>query len=101
MHTDDYEVSLELLAPALSEQQIEDLLVRLVDLLTEEASELALGATGAIDGSVLELLFTVQAVDMADLYAKLRDVAVILRDSAGLDLASTTTRRGDRELAFA
>jgi len=101
MRTDHYEVSMELTSPDLNAEEVEELLVRLVDLLAAKASGLALGPTGAIHGSALELLFTVEAVDTAELHSKLRDVALVLRDSGGIKFADTSARRGNRELALA
>ena len=101
MRTDEYEISMELTAPRLSAPEKEDLLAHLVELLTTEAAGTALGPVGAIHGPVLELLYTVKAADTAELYDKLREVAIILRGSAG-DFAATSARRGGkRELALA
>jgi hypothetical protein len=103
MRTDEYEVSMELTAPGLRADKKEDLLAHLVELLTVDAAEFVLGPVGAIHGPVLELLFTVKATDTAELYDKLREVALILGGSAG-EFAATSARRGKRgkrELALA
>ena len=78
MQTDLYQVSLESRAPDLSPEDVEDRLVCLVDLLVEDASGLALGPAGSIHGSVLELLFTVEAVDIAELCSKLRELMLVI-----------------------
>lgn len=102
MTNQEYDVKLELDAEkGMSAEEIEDDLVRLVDALTEQAAGLALGPAGAIFGSTIEIGFTVEAVDLAEMYAKLHDVAVILRDTSGVEFAATSARRGDRELALA
>ncbi len=98
----EYQVILEMdIREGADPERVEDDLERLVDLLTEKAAGLALGPAGAIHGATLELLFTVQATDIAEMYAKLHDIAVILRDTGEVDFATTSARRGDRELAFA
>jgi hypothetical protein len=90
--TQPYEVSLELKTVDLGPEEIEDGLVGLVDLLLEKASSLALGPVGAIHGSELELLFTVEAKDAADLHSKLREIVLVLQ-AAGIELSATSARR--------
>lgn len=101
MRTDEYEISMELTAPGLSAEKTEDLLAHLVDLLTRDAAKLALGPVGAIHGPVLELLFIVKASDTAELYDKLREIALILGASEGEFAATSARRGGKRELALA
>lgn len=102
MAKQEYQVTLEMNAGAdVSPDEVEDDLERLVTALTENAAGLALGPAGAIHGSTLELLFTVVAVDTAEMYSKLHDIAVILRDASEADFTATSARRGDRELALA
>ena len=102
MGNQEYQVTLELNAGAgVGEQEVESDLVRLVDALSDEASELALGPAGAIHGSILEVGFTVEAADTAELYSKLHDIAVILRRTVNIDFTATSARRDDRELVLA
>jgi hypothetical protein len=67
-------------------------------VLNDEAAGLALGPVGAIHGSKLELIYSLEADDTADLYSKMRDVAVLLSEHGGIDLFASTARR---ELALA
>lgn len=103
MTTQEYEIKLELdPAAGVSAAEIEADLVRLVDALTNHAAGIALGPAGAIFGSRIELGFTVEAPDLAEMYTKLHDVAVILRDTSGVEFVATSAaRRDDRELALA
>lgn len=102
MEMHDYQIKLEMHGDeGVTDAQVEDDLERLVVTLIERAPGLALGPAGAIHGTTIELGFTVQAVDTAEMYAKLHDIAVILRDASGVDFATTSARRGDRELALA
>ena len=102
MEKPEYRVTLEVHArDEMSPEAIEDDLERLVAALLEKASSLALGPAGAIHGSTIEVAFTVEATDTAELYAKLHDIAVILRDHANVDFSATSARRDDREFALA
>jgi hypothetical protein len=97
-----YQVTFEIhVGEGVSPEGVEDQLERLVIVLIEKAAGLALGPAGAVHGSALELLFTVEAADAAEMYSKLHDIAVILRDTSEIDFAATSARRGDRELVLA
>jgi hypothetical protein len=96
-----YNVSLEMDVEGVNPDEVENALEGFVVLLTGKAVGLALGPAGAVHGGVLELLFTVEAVDTAEMYSKLHDIAVILRDATGVDFAATSARRGDRDLVLA
>jgi hypothetical protein len=97
----EYQVTLEMDVGAGTPEQVEDDLERLVVALTDKAAGLALGPAGAIHGPHLELLFTVEATDSAEMYSKLHDIAVILREASDMDFATTSARRGTREFALA
>lgn len=102
MANQEYQVTLEMHADdGVSVQEVEDDLERLVVALIEQAHALALGPAGAIHGSTLEVGFTVEAADLAGLYSKLHDIAVILSDTTKMDFTATSTRRDDRELVLA
>lgn len=101
MAQQDYQITLEMNVGDTSPDAVEDDLERLVTALIDHAHGLALGPAGAIQGSTLRLLFTVEAVDTAEMYAKLHDIAVILRSASPAEFAATSARRGDRELVLA
>jgi hypothetical protein len=104
MAKQEFQVTIEMhvgVGEGVSSDEVEDSLEKLVMLLIENASGLALGPAGAIQGSTIELLFTVEAADAAEMYSKLHDIAVILRDTSGMDFEATSARRGDRELVLA
>lgn len=99
VETQEYQVTLQMnVGDDADPETAEGDLDRLVTVLTDDAAGLALGPAGAIRGGVLELLFTVKATDAPEMYSKLHDIAVILRDRGEIDFSATSAHRGDREL---
>jgi hypothetical protein len=95
-----FQVLLRLMASEPADQQeLETMLMKALDRLTEEARGVVFGPVGGVDftENAVELEFTIETISPAVLYAKMGEVLRVL-EHAGFEFESSKEERLEGEL---